>query len=132
MQKLFSFVQQVGERASGIRGGTDVQCYETIRAQCLESGQLFEDPEFPAADSSLMYIMHPDRKYEWLRPMEICEDAQFFVEGYSRFDVQQGELGDCWLLAAAANLTQDPKLFFRVIPDDNSFLEKYAGIFHFR
>lgn len=32
-------------------------------------------------------------------------DPQLFVEGYSRFDVQQGELGDCWLLAAVANLT---------------------------
>lgn len=36
---------------------------------------------------------------------EICDDPQLFVEGYSRFDVQQGELGDCWLLAAVANLT---------------------------
>lgn len=54
------------------------------------------------------------------------------MDGYSRFDVQQGELGDCWLLAAAANLTQDPQLFFRVVPDDNSFEENYAGIFHFR
>lgn len=64
--------------------------------------------------------------------MEIADDAQFFVEGYSRFDVQQGELGDCWLLAAAATLTQDSKLFFRVVPDDNSFEDNYAGIFHFR
>lgn len=62
----------------------------------------------------------------------IIPDSQFFVEGYSRFDVQQGELGDCWLLAASATLTQDPKLFFRVVPDDNSFEENYAGIFHFR
>lgn len=64
--------------------------------------------------------------------MEISDDPQFFVEGYSRFDVQQGELGDCWLLAAASTLTQDQKLFFRVVPEDNSFEENYAGIFHFR
>ena len=79
-----------------------------------------------------MFSQRPDRHIEWLRPMEIAEDPQFFVEGYSRFDVQQGELGDCWLLAAAATLTQDPKLFFRVVPDDQSFTENYAGVFHFR
>lgn len=63
---------------------------------------------------------------------EICDNPQLFVEGYSRFDVQQGELGDCWLLAAVANLTLYRRLFFQVVPDDQSFDEKYAGIFHFR
>lgn len=93
---------------------------------------LFEDPEFPAIDASLQFSRRMDRHVEWLRPSEISDDPQLFVEGYSRFDVQQGELGDCWLLAAAATLTQDPKMFFRVVPDDQSFEEHYAGIFHFR
>jgi calpain len=123
--------KQVGERASGLRGQSNVQDFYELRKQCLEAGTLFEDPDFPATDKSLLYSQRPDRRYEWLRPMEICDDPQFFVEGYSRFDVQQGELGDCWLLAAAATLTQDPKLFFRVVCDDNSFEEEYAGIFHF-
>lgn len=96
------------------------------------SGRLFEDPEFPADVSSLYFTRQVDRHFEWLRPSEICRDPQFFVEGYSRFDVQQGELGDCWFLAAAANLTQDRDLFLRVVCDDNSFEENYAGIFHFR
>jgi len=63
---------------------------------------------------------------------EIADDPQLFVEGFSRFDVQQGELGDCWLLAAVANLTMHPNLFFQVLPEDQSFEENYAGIFHFR
>lgn len=54
------------------------------------------------------------------------------MEGFSRFDVQQGELGDCWLLAAVANLTLSRKLFFQIVPDDQDFQENYAGIFHFR
>lgn len=93
---------------------------------------MFEDPEFPAVDASLQFSRRMDRHVEWLRPHDIAEDPHFFFEGYSRFDVQQGELGDCWLLAAAATLTQDSKMFFRVVPDDQSFDENYAGIFHFR
>jgi len=63
---------------------------------------------------------------------EIADDPQLFVEGFSRFDVQQGELGDCWLLAAVANLTMHSNLFFQIVPEDQSFEENYAGIFHFR
>jgi calpain, invertebrate len=63
---------------------------------------------------------------------EMVDDAQLFVEGASRFDVQQGELGDCWLLAAMANLTLNQRLFHQVVPEDQSFTDNYAGIFHFR
>ncbi|XP_035893640.1 calpain-A-like isoform X2 [Anopheles stephensi] len=122
----------LGDRNRGQRSSADVQDFYQIRQQCLENGTLFEDPEFPATASSLMYSQRPDRHYEWLRPHEICDGPEFFVEGFSRFDVQQGELGDCWLLAACANLTQDHKMFLRVVPDDNSFEDDYAGVFHFR
>ncbi|XP_054736946.1 calpain-A [Anastrepha obliqua] len=121
----------LGERGSGTRVQADVQDFESIRRMCLANGSLFEDPLFPANNESLMFSQRPDRHIEWLRPHEIANDPQFFVEGYSRFDVQQGELGDCWLLAATANLTQDPNLFFRVVPPDQNFEENYAGIFHF-
>ncbi|XP_062558503.1 calpain-A-like isoform X8 [Armigeres subalbatus] len=127
-----SNMKVLGEKGSGFRTRTDVQDYYVLRSQCLENGSLFEDPEFPAVAASLMFSRRPDRHYEWLRPHEISESPEFFVEGFSRFDVQQGELGDCWLLAACANLTQDQKMFLRVVPEDNSFEDEYAGIFHFR
>ncbi|VEN47945.1 unnamed protein product [Callosobruchus maculatus] len=127
------FGDKFGERGSGYRVKSgEPQDFYKLRDQCLDRGDLFEDPEFPATDSSLFFSRRPDRYYEWRRPNEIANNPQFFVEGFSRFDVQQGELGDCWLLAAAANLTLYKRLFFQIVPDDQDFDEKYAGIFHFR
>ncbi|XP_044589127.1 calpain-A-like isoform X8 [Cotesia glomerata] len=123
---------KLGERGSGYRAQGAIQDFNSLRQQCLSQGILFEDPEFPATDSSLFFSKRPDRYIEWRRPMEIADNPQLFVEGFSRFDVQQGELGDCWLLAAVANLTMHPNLFFQVVPEDQSFDEGYAGIFHFR
>ncbi|KAL0810472.1 hypothetical protein ABMA28_010606 [Loxostege sticticalis] len=122
----------LGETRPSSFGPATYQDFKDIRSRCLAEGRLFEDPEFPAIDRSLYYKERLDRPITWLRPGEICDDPQLFVEGYSRFDVQQGELGDCWLLAAVANLTLHRKLFFQVVPDDQSFEEEYAGVFHFR
>ncbi|KAK0416655.1 hypothetical protein QR680_012613 [Steinernema hermaphroditum] len=97
------------------------------RDRCLQDKRLFEDLEFPSNDSSLYYSRRPPKRVTWLRPGEIVKDPQLIHEGQSRFDVIQGELGDCWLLAAAANLTLRDELFYRV-----SFTENYAGIFHFQ
>ena len=45
---------------------------------------------------------------------DICKDPKFFTGGASRFDVSQGILGDCWLVAAIASLTQDAYLLKQV------------------
>uniref|UniRef100_A0A915PM08 Calpain catalytic domain-containing protein n=1 Tax=Setaria digitata TaxID=48799 RepID=A0A915PM08_9BILA len=102
------------------------------RDRCLQSNTLFEDPEFPAADSSLFYSRRPPKYIEWLRPGEIVREPMLISEGQTRFDVIQGELGDCWLMAGAASLTLRDELFYRVVPPDQSFTENYAGIFHFQ
>ncbi|XP_044263644.1 calpain-A-like isoform X2 [Tribolium madens] len=125
-------VYKYGEQGSGFQAKKGSQDFYELRDQCLQRGQLFEDPEFPPTDSSLFYSHRPDRRFEWRRPGEIVDNPQLFVEGFSRFDVQQGELGDCWLLAAVANLTLYRRLFFQIVPDDQGFDENYAGIFHFR
>lgn len=122
----------LGERGSGTKRNHATQNFQELKNQCLAEGVLFEDPTFLADDSSLYFSQQPDRNFEWLRPSEICDDPNLFVEGFSRFDVQQGELGDCWLLAAMANLTLNKRVFHQVVPEDQSFTDDYAGIFHFR
>ncbi|KRX84405.1 Calpain clp-1 [Trichinella sp. T6] len=108
------------------------QDFYALRDECLQNKTLFEDSQFPASMSSLFFSRRSFENVEWMRPGEFCQEPQLFVEGHSRFDVIQGELGDCWLLAAAAALTMRDELFYRVVPPDQSFTENYAGIFHFQ
>lgn len=125
-------VLQLGEKGSGFRPRGNVQHYAPLRSANLEKQQLFEDSEFPAVDESIQFSGPMDRKIEWLRPKEIVESPTFFSGGVSRFDVRQGELGDCWLLAAIASLTQNLNIFHRVVPEEQNFDKDYCGMFHFR
>jgi calpain len=107
------------------------QDFDEIKAGCLDAGELFTDAEFPADNDSIYYTKSA-YGLEWKRPHELVEEPHLFVGGGDRFDINQGELGDCWLLAAMANLTMNKKVRSRVIPLDQSFSEEYAGIFHFK
>jgi len=112
---------------------TDGKSFLEIKEECLRNKKLFEDPEFPAEDSSLFFSQRPKMKFEWRRPHEICRDPELFVGGASRFDVMQGELGDCWLLAAIASLSLNDDLLYRIIPNDQTFAHgDYCGMFHFQ
>lgn len=106
--------------------------FQELKQHCLKEQVLYEDPEFPAVESSLFYSEKPPVAFEWKRPKEISKDPKFFVGGASRTDICQGDLGDCWLLAAVASLTLNEKLLHRVIPPNQTFGRDYAGIFHFQ
>ncbi|XP_062350916.1 calpain-3 isoform X3 [Cinclus cinclus] len=106
--------------------------YEELHKKCLEKNILYEDPDFPPNESSLFYSQKSPVKFEWKRPREICENPRFIIGGANRTDICQGELGNCWFLAAIACLTLNKKLLSRVIPHDQSFIQNYAGIFHFQ
>uniref|UniRef100_A0A8C9ZB16 calpain-2 n=1 Tax=Sander lucioperca TaxID=283035 RepID=A0A8C9ZB16_SANLU len=113
------------------------QDYETLREQCLKSGRLFEDNCFPAERTSIGYnelgpYSSKTRGVVWKRPTELCSNPKFIDDGATRMDICQGALGDCWLLAAIASLTLDQQILARVVPQEQSFTEGYAGIFHFQ
>ena len=72
------------------------QDYAKLKKECRKSGTLFKDSVFPATRKSYSRKV---RKIQWSRPRKICNDPRFFVDGAKRFDVNQGKLGDCWLLA---------------------------------
>ncbi|XP_076142064.1 calpain-8 [Alosa pseudoharengus] len=113
------------------------QDFRTLRERCLRTRTLFCDPTFPAEAKSLGYnelsrYSPKTRGVEWKRPTEFCTNPQFIVEGARRTDICQGALGDCWLLAAIASLTLDNDILARVVPQEQSFQDDYAGIFHFQ
>lgn len=102
------------------------QSYDELKQRCLSSGHLFEDPIFSPGRSKRSDCV-------WLRPFEMSSSPKFISSGISRFDAVQGELGDCWLVAAVANLTLNQRLFGLVVPQDQSFDRgQYCGLFKFR
>ncbi|KAM7419853.1 hypothetical protein PAMA_016792 [Pampus argenteus] len=111
---------------------SDGKSFEQLRQECLQKGVLFEDPDFPATDSSLFFSESVPIQFEWRRPKELCDDPKFIVGGADRTDICQGQLGDCWLLAAIASLTLKKDALARVVPPDQGFDHRYAGIFHFQ
>ncbi|KAJ7426980.1 Calpain-2 catalytic subunit [Willisornis vidua] len=113
------------------------QHFGALRQECLEEGRLFQDPSFPAGPAALGYQELGPRSAKtqgvvWRRPTELCSNPQFIAGGATRTDICQGALGDCWLLAAIASLTLNEEILARVVPKDQSFQDKYAGIFHFQ
>ncbi|XP_044025926.1 calpain-3b isoform X2 [Siniperca chuatsi] len=127
-----SIYSAILSRNEAVKDAKRLKTFLELRDKYVKKKVMFEDPLFPANDSSLFYSNKPSMKFEWKRPSEICENPQFIIDGANRTDICQGELGDCWLLAAIACLTLNEKLLYRVIPPDQSFTENYAGIFHFQ
>ncbi|KAG7277087.1 hypothetical protein CRUP_031300 [Coryphaenoides rupestris] len=104
------------------------QDFSALKQDCLHKKALFEDDTFPASVESLGYKelgvkSNKVKNIVWKRPKDICENPEFIVGGASRTDICQGDLGDCWLLAAIACLTLYEKLLYRVVPHKQSFSE---------
>nr|CAD7397272.1 unnamed protein product [Timema cristinae] len=115
--------------------------YQAVRRACRERGLLFEDPDFPPGPRALYHHKKPPlHPIVWMRPSEMCQRPKFIADGTggnraegSRFDVEPGELGDTWLLAAVSSLTLTPRFLDRVVPPEQNFDNTtYCGLFRFR
>uniref|UniRef100_A0A8C9YFI0 Calpain 12 n=1 Tax=Sander lucioperca TaxID=283035 RepID=A0A8C9YFI0_SANLU len=109
------------------------QDFQALLEKCLKSGQLFADPTFLPEQKSIGMPEDPNPKkaIKWQRPKEISKNAVFVEDTIGTTDICQGQLGNCWLLAALSCLTMHPQLFVKVVPANQSLSEPYAGIFHF-
>ena len=94
-------------------------------------------------------LLNSPVSFYFVCPKDICQRPTFIASGASRFDVEQGELGDPWsvyfaplknktnnhfvrnnrLLAAISSLTLTPRFLDRVVPPDQTFDLHYCGLF---
>ncbi|XP_049812675.1 calpain-C [Schistocerca nitens] len=105
--------------------------YERIKRSCLKRGELWEDPDFPATQSSVFYHQTPPFQFVWKRPKELSPRPVFVHDAPSQFDIVPGKMGDRWLVSCLGVLYLSKGLFYRVVPADQTF-EQYAGVFRFR
>ncbi|XP_043836934.1 calpain-14 [Dromiciops gliroides] len=111
------------------------QDYETLLETCLRNNCLFEDNNFPADISSIgrgNLLQKLPQNLQWKRPTELCDNPVFYSAKEGRLGLCQGVLGNCWFLAALEALTFHLDILNQVVPLNQSFTKKYAGIFLFQ
>ncbi|OXB82813.1 UNVERIFIED_CONTAM: hypothetical protein H355_010383 [Colinus virginianus] len=111
------------------------QNYQTLLEMCLKNKQLFTDENFPADISSIgtgSILKKLPRNIHWKRPHALHRNPVFYAANRKQLDLCQGLVGNCWFLAALQALTFHQDILAAVVPQNQSFERKYAGIFHFR
>ncbi|XP_076835261.1 calpain-1 catalytic subunit isoform X2 [Brachyhypopomus gauderio] len=111
------------------------QDYELLQQYYLIRGRRYIDDMFPPDNSSIgENLLTPEQmaQVEWIRPTKLLPDPHLIVDTMSRFDFAQGDVGNCWFLAALGALTFHKHIIQKVFPEGQSFQKNYAGIFHFR
>ncbi|NXI53790.1 CAN14 protein, partial [Chloroceryle aenea] len=111
------------------------QNYQALLETCLKSRCLFTDDYFPAHFSSIgrgALLKKLPRNLQWKRPHALHRSPVFYAANRKQLDLCQGLLENCWFLAALEALTFHQDILAAVVPQNQSFERKYAGIFHFR
>lgn len=66
--------------------------YDRIKTECKSKNVLWEDPDFPAIQSSVFYYQTPPFTFQWKRISEIVPSPQFINDG-EKFDIIPGKMG---------------------------------------
>lgn len=67
--------------------------YERIKAECKKKNVLWEDPDFPAIQTSVFYHQTPPFTFQWKRPSEIIPNPIFINDATANFDTIPGKMG---------------------------------------
>ncbi|KAM6081306.1 calpain-14 [Chlamydotis macqueenii] len=111
------------------------QNYQALVETCLKNKCLFTDENFPAHISSIgtgALLKKLPRNLQWKRPHALHRSPVFYTANRKQLDLCQGLVENCWFLAALEALTFHQDILAAVMPQNQSFERKYAGIFHFR
>ncbi|NXJ76298.1 CAN14 protein, partial [Trogon melanurus] len=111
------------------------QNYQALLEMCLKNKRLFTDDNFPAHISSIgtgALLKKLPRNLQWKRPHALHRSPVFYAANRKQLDLCQGLVENCWFLAALEALTFHQDILAAVVPQNQSFERKYAGIFHFR
>ncbi|KAF0982122.1 hypothetical protein FDP41_011983 [Naegleria fowleri] len=94
---------------------------------------VFVDEVFPADKSSLCFEPDgdklPDHVAEcvsWKRPSQWCKNCSLFVDSVNPGDIEQAQLGDCWLLSAMAVTAQFPEILQKLFVEVNETEGRYV------
>ncbi|NXP72236.1 CAN14 protein, partial [Ramphastos sulfuratus] len=111
------------------------QNYQALLEKCLKDKCLFTDDNFPADNSSIgtgVLLKKLPQNLQWKRPHALHKSPVFYAANRKQLDLCQGLVENCWFLAALEALTFHQDILAAVVPQNQSFERKYAGIFHFR
>ncbi|KAM6356241.1 calpain-14 [Podargus strigoides] len=111
------------------------QNYQALLETCLKNKRLFTDDNFPAHISSIgtgALLKKLPQNLQWKRPHALHRSPVFYAANRKQLHLCQGLVENCWFLAALEALTFHQDILAAVVPQNQSFERKYAGIFHFR
>ena len=82
--------------------------YEKYLKNCQSKRTNFIDSEFPHTDRSVGVSVER-RRIVWKRLPEVVKNAVMVQKSIEPYDVQQGNVGDCYFLASVSSIAEDPK-----------------------